>query len=95
VIQKLQVSFVFASALAKTAGKSFQCLCDSTHSKFIPPQAIQSVRLNQRGPRCQNVEIISTSPVNGNFSQVIKFLKYLLNYDQIENRKPNKNHQAH
>ncbi|XP_030335465.1 interleukin-8-like [Strigops habroptila] len=47
-------------ALAKTAGKSFQCLCDSTHSKFIPPQAIQSVRLNQRGPRCQNVEIIAT-----------------------------------
>ncbi|KAM9580152.1 interleukin-8-like [Guaruba guarouba] len=46
--------------LAKTEGKSFQCLCDSTHSKFIPPKAIQNVRLNQRGPHCQNVEIIAT-----------------------------------
>uniref|UniRef100_A0A8B9F8P7 Chemokine interleukin-8-like domain-containing protein n=1 Tax=Amazona collaria TaxID=241587 RepID=A0A8B9F8P7_9PSIT len=48
-------------ALAKTEGKSFQCLCDSTHSKFIPPKAIQNVRLNQRGPHCQNVEIIAQS----------------------------------
>ncbi|XP_062478023.1 interleukin-8-like [Pezoporus occidentalis] len=47
-------------ALAMTEGKSFQCLCDSTHSKFIPPKAIQNVRLNQRGPCCQNVEIIGT-----------------------------------
>uniref|UniRef100_A0A8B9F5Q9 Chemokine interleukin-8-like domain-containing protein n=1 Tax=Amazona collaria TaxID=241587 RepID=A0A8B9F5Q9_9PSIT len=39
---------------------NFQCLCDSTHSKFIPPKAIQNVRLNQRGPHCQNVEIIAT-----------------------------------
>ncbi|XP_065521240.1 interleukin-8-like [Lathamus discolor] len=47
-------------AMAKADGKSFQCLCDSTRSKFIPPKAIQNVRLNQRGPHCQNVEIIAT-----------------------------------
>ncbi|XP_074760049.1 interleukin-8-like [Athene noctua] len=47
-------------ALAKTEGKGFQCLCISTHSKFIPPKAIQNVRLSQRGPRCKNVEIIAT-----------------------------------
>ncbi|NXN67205.1 IL8 protein, partial [Himantopus himantopus] len=47
-------------ALAKTEAKGFQCLCTSTHSKFIPPKAIQNVRLNQRGPRCKNVEIIAT-----------------------------------
>uniref|UniRef100_A0A8C6JFB5 Chemokine interleukin-8-like domain-containing protein n=1 Tax=Melopsittacus undulatus TaxID=13146 RepID=A0A8C6JFB5_MELUD len=46
--------------LEKTEGKSFRCLCDSTHSNFIPPKAIQNVRLNQRGPHCQNVEIIAT-----------------------------------
>ncbi|KGL94989.1 Interleukin-8 [Charadrius vociferus] len=47
-------------ALAKTEAKGFQCLCTSTHSKFIPPKAMQNVRLNQRGPRCKNVEIIAT-----------------------------------
>ncbi|XP_010015103.1 PREDICTED: interleukin-8-like [Nestor notabilis] len=47
-------------ALEKTEGKSFHCLCDNTHAKFIPPKAIQNVRLNQRGPRCQNLEIIAT-----------------------------------
>ncbi|KFP49657.1 Interleukin-8 [Cathartes aura] len=46
--------------LAKTEEKGFQCLCISTHSKFIPPNAIQNVRLSQRGPRCKNVEIIAT-----------------------------------
>ncbi|NXW83705.1 IL8 protein, partial [Alopecoenas beccarii] len=46
--------------LVKTEEKGFQCLCISTHSKFIPPKAIQSVRLSQRGPRCKNVEIIAT-----------------------------------
>ncbi|KFQ87947.1 Interleukin-8, partial [Phoenicopterus ruber ruber] len=34
--------------------------CISTHSKLIPPKAIQNVRLSQRGPRCRNVEIIAT-----------------------------------
>ncbi|XP_049671465.1 interleukin-8-like [Accipiter gentilis] len=47
-------------ALVKTKEKGFQCLCISTHSKFIPPKAIQNVRLSQRGPRCKNVEIIAT-----------------------------------
>ncbi|NXJ40368.1 IL8 protein, partial [Ciconia maguari] len=47
-------------ALAKTEEKGFQCLCISTHSKFIPPKAIQNVKLSQRGPRCKNVEIIAT-----------------------------------
>ncbi|XP_065490506.1 interleukin-8-like [Caloenas nicobarica] len=46
--------------LAKTEEKGFQCLCISTHSKFISPKAIQNVRLRQRGPRCKNVEIIAT-----------------------------------
>ncbi|NXN58275.1 IL8 protein, partial [Rynchops niger] len=46
--------------LAKTEEKGFQCLCRSTHSKFIPPKAIQNVTLSQRGPRCKNVEIIAT-----------------------------------
>lgn len=45
-------------ALVKTKEKGFQCLCISTHSKFIPPKAIQNVRLSQRGPRCKNVEIM-------------------------------------
>ncbi|KFP26135.1 Interleukin-8 [Colius striatus] len=43
----------------KTKEKGFQCLCINTHSKFIPPKAIQSVRLSQRGPHCKNVEIIA------------------------------------
>ncbi|NXE78246.1 IL8 protein, partial [Cochlearius cochlearius] len=47
-------------ALAKTEDKGFRCLCISTHSKFIPPKAIQDVRLSQRGPHCKNVEIIAT-----------------------------------
>ncbi|NWQ81144.1 IL8 protein, partial [Columbina picui] len=46
--------------LAKTEEKGFQCLCISTHPKFIPPKAIQNVILSQRGPRCKNVEIIAT-----------------------------------
>ncbi|NXX23350.1 IL8 protein, partial [Podargus strigoides] len=46
-------------ALAKAEEKGFQCLCISTHSKFIPPKAIQNVRLSQRGPHCKNVEIIA------------------------------------
>ncbi|NWX69377.1 IL8 protein, partial [Alca torda] len=47
-------------ALVKTEEKGFPCLCRSTHSKFIPPKAIQNVTLSQRGPRCKNVEIIAT-----------------------------------
>ncbi|NWH53256.1 IL8 protein, partial [Fregata magnificens] len=47
-------------APAKAEEKGFQCLCISTHSKFIPPKAIRNVRLSQRGPRCKNVEIIVT-----------------------------------
>ncbi|KFQ57459.1 Interleukin-8 [Pelecanus crispus] len=47
-------------APAKTEQKGFRCLCVSTHSKFMPPKAIQSVRISQRGPRCKNVEIIAT-----------------------------------
>ncbi|NXP08353.1 IL8 protein, partial [Thinocorus orbignyianus] len=46
-------------ALARTEDKGSQCLCTSTQSKFIPPKAIRSVRLNQRGARCRNVEIIA------------------------------------
>ncbi|NWQ93256.1 IL8 protein, partial [Burhinus bistriatus] len=46
--------------LAKTEAKGFQCLRMNTRSKFIPPKAIQNVRLSQRGPRCKNVEIIAT-----------------------------------
>ncbi|NXY71450.1 IL8 protein, partial [Glareola pratincola] len=37
-----------------------QCPCRSTHSKFIPPKAMQNVTLSQRGPRCKTVEIIAT-----------------------------------
>ncbi|NXG85584.1 IL8 protein, partial [Stercorarius parasiticus] len=47
-------------ALAKTEEKGFQCLCRSTHSKFIPPKAIENVTLSQRGPHCKNVEITAT-----------------------------------
>ncbi|NXL06322.1 IL8 protein, partial [Mesembrinibis cayennensis] len=46
--------------LAKTEEKGFPCLCISTQSKFIPPKAIQNVRLSQRGPRCKTVAIITT-----------------------------------
>ncbi|NXC13930.1 IL8 protein, partial [Corythaeola cristata] len=45
--------------LVKTEEKGFQCFCTSTHPKFIPPKAIQNVRLSQRGPHCKNVEIIA------------------------------------
>ncbi|KFW05953.1 Interleukin-8 [Eurypyga helias] len=47
-------------ALAKTEEKGSQCLCISTHSKFIPPKAIKNVRLSVRGPRCKKEEIIVT-----------------------------------
>ncbi|NXG77677.1 IL8 protein, partial [Baryphthengus martii] len=47
--------------LAKRGGKSFfQCLCRSTHSKFIPPKAIWNLSLSQRGAHCKNVEITAT-----------------------------------
>ncbi|XP_008940397.1 PREDICTED: interleukin-8-like [Merops nubicus] len=46
-------------APVKTEGKSFPCLCRSTHSKFIPLKAIQNVRLSQRGPHCKHEEIIA------------------------------------
>ncbi|NXG61432.1 IL8 protein, partial [Hemiprocne comata] len=45
-------------ALAKTEERGFQCLCMRTNSKFIPPEAIQNVRLSQRGPRCKSGEIM-------------------------------------
>ncbi|NXM63384.1 IL8 protein, partial [Illadopsis cleaveri] len=47
-------------ALEKTDERGSHCQCISTHSKFIPPKAIQDVRLSQRGPHCKNVEIIAT-----------------------------------
>ncbi|NXO00552.1 IL8 protein, partial [Rhinopomastus cyanomelas] len=37
-----------------------RCQCIATHSKFIPPKAIQDVKLTQSGPHCQNVEVIAT-----------------------------------
>ncbi|NXO00551.1 IL8 protein, partial [Rhinopomastus cyanomelas] len=46
--------------LEKTDGKGSQCQCISSHSKFIPPKAIQDVRLGQRGPHCKNMKIIVT-----------------------------------
>uniref|UniRef100_A0A8D0DWK2 C-X-C motif chemokine n=1 Tax=Salvator merianae TaxID=96440 RepID=A0A8D0DWK2_SALMN len=37
-----------------------KCQCVNTHSKFIHPKYIQDVSLTQRGPHCQNNEIIAT-----------------------------------
>ncbi|NP_001269766.1 interleukin-8 precursor [Columba livia] len=37
-----------------------RCQCIATHSKFIPPKAIQDVKLTQSGPHCKNVEVIAT-----------------------------------
>ncbi|NXU71037.1 IL8 protein, partial [Oreotrochilus melanogaster] len=41
-------------------GTELRCQCIATHSKFIPPKAIQDVRLTQSGPHCKNVEVIAT-----------------------------------
>ncbi|NWU91659.1 IL8 protein, partial [Upupa epops] len=37
-----------------------RCQCIATHSKFIPPKAIQDVKLTQSGPHCKNIEVIAT-----------------------------------
>ncbi|NXI38380.1 IL8 protein, partial [Galbula dea] len=37
-----------------------RCQCIATHSRFIPPKAIQDVKLTQSGPHCKNVEVIAT-----------------------------------
>ncbi|NXI59104.1 IL8 protein, partial [Chloroceryle aenea] len=41
-------------------GPELRCQCIATHSKFIPPKAIQDVKLTQSGPHCKNVEVIAT-----------------------------------
>ncbi|NXU47544.1 IL8 protein, partial [Turnix velox] len=63
----LAVVALLLISLALSQGKSLarmgtelRCQCISTHSRFIPPKAIQDVKLTQSGPHCQNVEIIAT-----------------------------------